>query len=71
MPPAPSYQQNSKPVAAKQSLHRVAALNTSIKSPKTRRSSSKSRPPWGTGRGSNTSTLKHPDSTSAKKPSRP
>ena len=43
----------------------------SVESPKTRCSSSKSGPPWGTGCGSNTSTLKCPDSTSAKKPSHP
>ena len=70
MPPAPSYQQNSKPAAAKQSPHRVAALDTSVESPKTRRSSSKSGPLWGTGCSSNTSTPKCPDTTSAKKPSR-
>ena len=71
VPPAPSYRQSRKPAAAKQSPRRVAAPDTSVKSPKTRRSSSKSRPPQGTGRGSNTSTLKCPDSTSAKKPSHP
>ena len=71
VPPAPSYWQNSEPVAAKQSPHRVTAPDTSMESPKTRCSSSKSRPPWGTGHGSNTSTPKHPDSTSTKKPSRP
>ena len=69
MPPAPSYQQNSKPVAAKQSPHRVAAPNTSVESPKTRHSSSKSGPLRGTGCGSNSSTPKHPDTTSAKKSS--
>ena len=71
MPPAQSYQQNSKPVAAKQSPHRVAAPDTSVESPKTRHSSSKSRPVWGTGCGSNTSTPKRPDSMSTKKPSHP
>ena len=71
MPPTPSYRQNSKLAAAKQSPHRAAAPDTSVESPKTRCSSSKSGPLWGTGHSSNTSTLKHLDSTSAKKPSHP
>ena len=71
MPPTPSYRQNSEPAAAKQSPHRVAAPDTSVESHKTRHSSSKSGPPWGTGRGSNTSTPKHPNTMSAKKPSHP
>ena len=71
MPPTPSYQQNSKLAAAKQSLHRAAALDTSVESPKTRHSSSKSGPLQGTGHSSNTSTLKCPDSMSTKKPSHP
>ena len=71
MPPTPSYRQNSEPAAAKQSPHRVAAPDTSLESPKTRHSSSKSGPPRGTGHGSNTSTPKHPNTTSAKKPSCP
>ena len=71
MPPAPFYRQGSKPAAAKQSPHRAAAPDTSVESPKTRFSSSKSGPPRGTGHGSNTSTLKCPDSTSTKKPSHP
>ena len=71
VPPTPSYQQNSDPVAAKQSPHRAAAPDTSMESHKTRHSSSESRPLWGMGRSSNTSTPKHPDTTSAKKPSRP
>ena len=71
VPPTPSYWQSREPVAAKQSPHRAAAPDTSVESPKTRCSSSKSGPPRGTGRGSNTSTLKCPDSTSAKKPSHP
>ena len=58
-------------MAAKQSPCRVAAPDTSVESPKTRCSSSKSRPLQGTGRGSNTSTPKCPDSTSTNKPSHP
>ena len=69
MPPIPSYRQNSEPAAAKQSPHRVAALDTSVESPKTKHSSSRSGPPQSTGHGSNTSTPKWPDTTSAKKPS--
>ena len=68
MPPAPSYRQSRELVTAKQSPHRVAALDTSVESPKTRCSSSKGGPLRGTGRGSKTSTPKHPDSTSAKTP---
>ena len=71
MAPTPSYWQNRELVAAKQSPHRAAAPDTSVESPKTRCSSSKSGPPLGTGCSSNTSTLKCPDSTSAKKSSHP
>ena len=71
VPPAPSYQQDRELAAAKQSPCRPAAPDTSVESPKTKHSSSKSGPPWGTGRSSNTSTPKRPDSMSAKKPSRP
>ena len=71
MPPAPFYWQDWELAAAKQSLHQAAAPDTSVESPKFKHSSSKSRPLWGTGRGSNTSTPKCPDSTSAKKPSHP
>ena len=69
LPPAPSYWQVREPVMTKQSPHRVAALDTSVESPKAKCSSSKGGPPWGSGHSSNTSTPKHPDSTSAKKPS--
>ena len=48
VPPALSYQQSREPVAAKQSPHRAATPDTSVESPKTRHSSSKSRPPRGT-----------------------
>ena len=71
MPPAPSYRQDRKLAAAKQSLHQVAAPDTSVESPKSKHSSSKSRPLRGTGHSSNTSTPKRPDSTSIKKPSHP
>ena len=71
VPPAPSYQQVREPVVAKQSPHRAAAPDTSVESPKAKHSSSKSGPAWDSGRSFNTSTPKHPDSTSAKKPSCP
>ena len=71
MPPAPSYLQDRESVAAKQSPCRAAAPDTSVESPKTKCSSSKSSPLWGTGHSSNTSAPKCPDSTSAKKPSCP
>ena len=71
MPPAPSYQQVRELVATKQSLHRVAALDTHVESPKAKCSNSKSRPQQGSGCSSNTSTPKCPDSTSTKKPSCP
>ena len=69
MPPTPSYRQSRELVAANQSLHRAAAPDTSVESPKTRCSSSKGGPQRGTGHGSNTSIPKCPDSTSTKKPS--
>ena len=71
VPPAPSYQQDREPVVTKQSLHRAAAPDTSVESPKAKRSSSKSGPPRGSGHSSNTSTPKCPDSMSTKKPSYP
>ena len=71
MPPALSYQQDRESAAAKQSPCRPAAPDMSAESPKTKHSSSKSGPLWDAGPSSNTSTLKHPDSTSAKKPSHP
>ena len=69
MPPAPSYWQVRELVATKQSPHRAAAPDTSVESPKAKHSSSKGRHPRGSGCSSNTSTLKCPYSTSAKKPS--
>ena len=71
VPPAPSYWQVREPTATKQSLHRMAAPDTSVESPKAKQSSSKGRPRRGSGHSSNTSTPKCPDSTSAKKPSHP
>ena len=70
MPPTPSYRQDRELVATKQSPHQAAAPDMSVESPKSKCSSSKSRPPQGTGHSTNTSTLKCPDSTS-KKPSHP
>ena len=69
VPLAPSYQQAREPEVTKQSPNRVAASDTPMESPKTKRSSSKSGPQCGLGRSSNTLTPKHPDSTSATKPS--
>ena len=45
VPPAPSYQQVREPVATKQSLHRSAASDTPVESPKAKCSNSKSGPP--------------------------
>ena len=56
MPPGPCYWQSRELATAKQSPRRVAALDMAVESPKTRCSSS---------------TLKCPDSTSAKTPPRP
>ena len=70
MPPAPSYRQARELVVTKQSLHRVAAPDTSVESPKAKCSSSKGGSSWGSRCSSNTLTLKCPNSTSAKKPSR-
>ena len=71
MPPASFYQQVREPAATKQSLHRAAAPDMSVESPKAKCSSSKGGPPQGSRCSSNTSTPKHPDSTSTKKPSCP
>ena len=46
MPPAPSHWKVREPAATKQYLHRAAALDTSVESPKAKRSSSKSGPPY-------------------------
>ena len=71
VPPTPSYQQSREPASAKQSPHRVAALDMAVESPKTRCSSSKGGALRGSGCSSKTSTLKCPDSTSAKTPPHP
>ena len=67
VPPAPLYQQARGPKVMKQSLPRVATPNLSVESPKTKCSSGKGGPHHSSGCSSNTSTPKHPDSTSAKK----
>ena len=69
VPPAPSYQQAREPKVMKQSPPRAVTPNPSMGSPKTKCSSSKGSPHHSSGCSSNTSTPKHPDSTSAKKPS--
>ena len=53
----------------KRSPPQAAMPNAAVESPKTKRSGSKGRHHCSSGCGSNTSTLKHLDSTSAKKPS--
>ena len=68
-PPAPSYLQPKQPKAMKWSPPRAATQNPAVESPKAKRSSGKGRHHRSSGRSSNTSTPKHPDSTSAKKPS--
>ena len=69
VPLAPSYQQARQPKVMKQSPPRTVTPNPSVESPKTKCSSDKGGPHHGVGCSSNTSTPKHPDSTSAKKPS--
>ena len=66
---APSYWQARESEVMKQSPPRVVTPNPSMESPKTKCSSSKGSPHHSLGCSSNTSTPKHPDSTSAKKPS--
>ena len=68
-PPAPFYRQAKQSKATKQSPPWAAMPNAAVESPKTKRSSSKGGHHCRLGHGSNTSTLKHPDSTSARKPS--
>ena len=67
--PAPSYLQARQPKAMKQSPPRTTTPTPSVESPKAKLSSSKGRPHCSSGCSSNTSTGKHPNSTSAKKPS--
>ena len=68
-PPAPSYLQARQPKVMKRSPPRAATPNPSVESSKTKCSSSKGGPHCSSGRSSSTSTLKHPNSTSAEKPS--
>ena len=67
--PAPSYLQARQPKAMKWSTPRAVTLNPAVESPKAKRSGSKGRHHRSSGHSSNTSTSKHPDSTSARKPS--
>ena len=66
---APSYWQARQSEARKQSPSKVATPNPFMESPKTKLCSSKGSPHCSSGCSSNTSTPKHPDSTSAKNPS--
>ena len=68
-PPAPSYLQAKQSKAMKQSPLQAMMPTAVAKSPKTRCSGGKGRHHRSSGHGSNTSTPKCPDSTSAKKPS--
>ena len=68
-PPAPSYLQVKQSEAMKRSPLRAVMPNAAVESPKTKCSGGKGGHHHSSVRGSNTSTPKHPDSTSAKKPS--
>ena len=68
-PRAPSYLQAKQPKATKWSAPQAMTLNPAVESPKAKCSGGKGRHHHSSGRCSNTSTQKHPDSTSAKKPS--
>ena len=68
-PLAPFYLQAKQPKATKWSPPRAATPNPAVESPKAKCSSSKGGHHHSLGHSSNTSTLKHPDSTSAMKPS--
>ena len=68
-PLAPSYLQAKQPKATKQSPPWAMTLNPAVESPKAKCSGGKSGHHHSSGCSSNTSTLKHPDSISAKKPS--
>ena len=70
VPPAPSYWQDRQPVAAKQSPCQAAAPDTSVESPKSKCSSSKSGPLQGTGHSPNTSTPKCPSHPQESTPDR-
>ena len=68
-PPAPSYLQARQSKSTKCSPPRATIPNPAVESPKAKRSSGKGGHHCSLGCSSNTSTLKHSDSTSAKKPS--
>ena len=68
-PLAPSYLQAKQSQAMEWSLLWAVMPNPAVESPKTKRSGSKGGHHHSSGCSSNTSTPKHPDSTSAKKPS--
>ena len=68
-PPAPSYQQARQPKMMKWSPPRAATPSLPVESPKAKHSGGKGGPHRGLGCSSSMSTLKHPDSTSTKKPS--
>ena len=68
-PLAPSYLQTKHSEAMKWSPPWAVMPNAAVESPETKCSEGKGRHHRSLGHGSNTSTLKHPDSTSAKKPS--
>ena len=68
-PPAPSYQQARQPKVTKRSPPRAPIPSPPVELPKAKRSGGKGGPNRSLGCSSNTSTLKHPNSTSIKKPS--
>ena len=68
-PLAPSYLQAKQSKATKWSPSQAATPNTAVESPKPKHSGGKGGHHHSMGCGSKTSTLKQPDSTSAKKPS--
>ena len=68
-PPASSYLQARQSKVMKWSPPRATTPNPAVESPKAKCSSGKGRHHCSSGCSSNTSTPKHPDSTSAKKPS--
>ena len=70
-PLAPYYLQAKQSKAMKWSPQRAMMSNSAVESPNTKCSSGKGRHHRSLGSGSNTSTPKYPDSTSAKKPSSP
>ena len=67
--PAPSYQQARQPKATKWSPPRALTPSPPVESPKAKCSGVKGGPHCSLGHSSNTSTPKHPNSTSTKKPS--